>query len=289
MADANVIYDIFLPDCAASQHPDYLCEEHSSSWGKGADVTLSDDSTIYKSRTASLKAVSTGTNDVYYYPSAKDLAADMTGAECICFWYYSSVTNAFRISIHTDGSNYKYKDVTPAAINTWYFTIIKLADMTETGTLNLADVDYIQFDHKNANRTMYVDLYAVGKLYEIANITDIDFDWETNVEVAPGWFRVGDFLMSYGIHSSKYMVTFVVADKTKTEQQLLDELNILEYEWRIRREGMIYHSEPSGQKRTMFRGCAIWPMGIGSGWTQSRVRDYPVTFRFMSYDNADME
>lgn len=284
--DGYVIYDIFLPDCEDQEHPDMLCEEASSDWGKGANVTLSDDTTYYMSRTASLKAVSDNTDDVYYYPSGKDLAQDMTGADAICLWYRSSVTNAFRVSIHTNDSNYKYKDITPSAVDTFYFEIIKISNMTESGTFDITDVDYIQIDHKNTNRTMYIDLLAVGKLFEIDNIAGIDTDKEVYVDIQPGLYRKGDFSIPKGEASRTYSITFVIADDALTDQELIDEVNIVEI-YLPRKEAMIYHSEPDGLQRTSMRGKAILSLSVSTSWLQSRLRDYVVSMEFRELDNSD--
>lgn len=284
------IYDIYLPNVAVNQHPDYLCEEHSSSWGSGANVTLTDDSTIYMTRTASLKAVSSGADDVYYYPSTQNLAQDMTGADCLCFWVRSNVTNAIRVSIHTDGTHYLYKDHSLTTANTWEFVIVKFSDMTDSDTFDITDVNYIQIDHKNSNRTLYLDLYAVGRLFEIDLITSITISQALNLETLASFFRSGDILIPFGLHSNIYNLAFEVINQeteSKTPQQLIDEVNII-HKYFVRREPLIFHAEPGGLKMDLMRGRAIYPLSRSFTWNPSTLMNYPFTLPFMEYDNADM-
>jgi len=288
--DGYFIYDIFLPDVASNEHPDYLCEEHYSSWGSGANVTLSDDTSDPMTRNASLKAVSSGSDDVYYYPDTQNLAQDMTGADCICFWVKSNVTNAIRVSIHTDGSNYKYYDHTISAADTWEFVIIELSDMTESGTFDITDVDYVQIDHKNSNRTLYLDLFCVGTLFEIDIISMIRIQDELNLSKLPSFFRDGDVLLPFGRHSNAYTLSFEICDRddiTRTTQQHIDKVNTF-HKYIVRREGIIFHSEPSGLKMDLMRGRGIFPISRDFTWNPGTIRNYPLSLLFLEYDNKDI-
>ena len=288
--DGYFIYDIYLPDITQNQHPDYLCEEHSSSWGSGANVTLEDDTTIYMTRTASLKAVSSGADDIYYYPSGQNLAQDMTGADCLCFWVRANVTNAIRVSIHTDGTHYLYKDHTITTGNIWEFVIVKFSDMTDSDTFDITDVNYIQIDHKNSNRTLYLDLYAVGRLFEIDLISSISISRDLNLETMSSFFRAGDIVIPFGLHSNIYNLAFEVINQeteSKTPQQLIDEVNII-HKYFVRREPLIFHAEPGDLKMDLMRGRAIYPLSRKFTWNPGTICDYPFTLPFMEYDNADM-
>ena len=241
-------------------------------------------------RTASLKAVSSGSDDIYYYPSSQNLAQDMTGADCLCFWVRSNVTDAIRVSIHTDGTHYLYKDHSITTANVWEFVIIKFSDMTDSDTFDITDVNYIQIDHKNSNRTLYLNLFTVGTLFEIDIISSISIAKEVNMELLPSFFRKGDIIIAFGLHSNVYNLAFEVINQeteSKTSQQLIDEVNILQ-KYMVRREPLIFHSEPGGLKMDLMRGRAIYPLKRTFTWNPGTLMNFPFTLPFFEYDNADM-
>lgn len=63
----------------------------------------------------------------------------------MAFWYKVLETSSITVKFGTDSSNYLSHTFTPTE-GEWIFFDVQVGDMTETGTIDYADITYIEIE-----------------------------------------------------------------------------------------------------------------------------------------------
>lgn len=238
-------YDIV--EWVAGKHPDYATEDQSL-WGKGANVTLSDEETIKKTRKKSIKVVSSGTDDVFFYPSSSNMAKDFSLAYYLVFFVRISTTDNVQIQLRTDGSNYFHRLFVVSSVDTWEvfaFPIGSLASgWTSQGSPNWANINEIRLDLQDVNRTIYVDCMIIAKRYDFDHI--LSFAPYRPIYTVEAMIpnREGGLIQKVGVGSFRFTINARIQNPTKSAAELLQECSLVNsIHWK--REQLIAYYDPA--------------------------------------------
>jgi hypothetical protein len=143
---------------------DYLTEGHANLWHDPGDyINITDESTIVKVGTYSLKVSTTQTRDTYY-PNGGAAGWDFTkigskkNPPTFNFWarIEDVPTLSVQMGLYTDGSNYFKKTIfnSSSAADTWYWHSLRIGD----------DYGYVDWDHYGSpswSNINFIDIWHV--------------------------------------------------------------------------------------------------------------------------------
>ncbi len=135
---------------------DSLTESTASSFGV-SNATVTDESTIVKCGTKSIKSVFTASGYIEY-PSAKTLNLNIDVYDYVSFWIYSSNASVtFTLKLYDKDGNNNEQSFTVDKANVWYDIHIKI-DSFDTFNVNWEDVKlYYWRLYANNACTVYID------------------------------------------------------------------------------------------------------------------------------------
>lgn len=162
-ANKKFSFDFFLDNDQEEDTPIVINDDGGAAfWTAGGGHTLTDDSGVKAKGTDSLKVVTAGPIQFtiwHTYGGGQDWSAKKFLG---IYFYGNNSGHIFRIQLRSTAGNYKTYDITDN-FSGWQRSVFSLLAGSETGTLDLSSVTYIQIQNVSATTavTNYIDRSVV--------------------------------------------------------------------------------------------------------------------------------